>query len=75
MHFQTTAPPTLTEDEISFFFNGDSDCLKRTFKQSDTQNAFVRPSESNDMPEVEDRGITLSMFPLTSSTRLSIIPC
>ncbi|CAF0789418.1 unnamed protein product [Rotaria sp. Silwood1] len=43
--------PTLTEDEIKYFFHDDSECIKRTFIQHDVQNFFVRPTEKNDVPE------------------------
>ncbi|CAF0997889.1 unnamed protein product [Adineta ricciae] len=47
-----TAPlPTLTDDEIKYFFHNDTEAIKRSFKQCDVQNVFVRPSDSDDMPD------------------------
>jgi len=48
---ESTPIPTLTEDEIKYYFYNDTECIKRSFKQCDVQNVFVRPSESTEMPE------------------------
>jgi hypothetical protein len=34
--------------------------MKRTFKQCDVQNVFVRPVDSNEMPEVDSKLSILS---------------
>ncbi|CAF1291867.1 unnamed protein product [Adineta steineri] len=48
---EETTLPTLTDNEIQYFFHDDTQALKRTFKQNDIENPFVRPTESNEMPE------------------------
>ncbi|CAF3723451.1 unnamed protein product, partial [Adineta steineri] len=48
---EQTTLPTLTDNEIQYFFHDDTQALKRTFKQNDIENPFVRPTESNEMPE------------------------
>ncbi|CAF1107824.1 unnamed protein product [Adineta steineri] len=48
---EETTLPTLTDNEIQYFFHDDTQVLKRTFKQNDIENPFVRPTESNEMPE------------------------
>ncbi|CAF4460876.1 unnamed protein product [Rotaria magnacalcarata] len=43
--------PFITDDEIKYFFHDDSECIKRSFIQPDVQNAFVRPTERDDVSE------------------------
>ncbi len=52
-----TPIPTLTEDEIRYYFHNDNECIKRSFKQCDVHNPFVRPSESTEMPEVKNKNL------------------
>jgi hypothetical protein len=46
--------PLLTDDEIKYHFHNDTDCIKRSFKQNDIQNVFIRSSENTEMPEVKN---------------------
>ena len=60
-YFQTSLP-TLTEDEIKYFFHNDTEAIKRSFKQCDVQNVFVRASDSDNMPDVTIHFVHISLF-------------
>ncbi|CAF1911846.1 unnamed protein product [Rotaria magnacalcarata] len=48
---ESRTTPFITDDEIKYFFHDDSECIKRSFIQPDVQNAFVRPTERDDVSE------------------------
>ena len=46
-------PPTLTDEEIRYFFHGDTECLKRSHQQADVQNVFIRPADRDENGQVD----------------------